>query len=58
MQPFFLERYTPQLLGLLRIVSGLLFVSHGLLKMFGFPPGVPPGAVSLFTLPGASGRSS
>ena len=38
-----LSRYQPQLLGILRIVAGLLFLSHGLVKLIGFPPGAPPG---------------
>jgi putative oxidoreductase len=29
--------YQPQLLSLLRIVTGLLFVSHGTAKVLGFP---------------------
>ena len=46
-------RYQPQLLGILRIVAGLLFLSHGLVKLFGFPPGAPPGPQELMTLFGA-----
>ena len=33
----FLAKYAPQLLGLLRIVAGLLFLEHGLVKLVGFP---------------------
>ncbi len=43
----FLAKYQPQLLGLLRIVAGLLFIEHGMQKIFHFPPMVmtiPPGA--------------
>jgi putative oxidoreductase len=39
-----LERYQPQLQGLLRIVTALLFMEHGLAKLFHFPvpqPGAP-----------------
>ena len=43
-------RYQPQLLGLLRIVAGLLFLAHGVVKLFGFPPGAPPGQQELLTL--------
>jgi putative oxidoreductase len=32
-----LSRWQPQLLALLRIVTGLLFLEHGLSKFFGFP---------------------
>jgi putative oxidoreductase len=46
-----LSRYAPQMLGLLRIVTALLFAEHGTQKLFGFPPmpsfggggGGPPG---------------
>ena len=40
----YLEKYQPQLLALLRIVVALLFLEHGLAKLFHFPvpqPGVP-----------------
>ena len=33
----FLSKYSPQILGALRIVVGLLFVEHGLMKIVGFP---------------------
>lgn len=33
----FLTRYAPQILGVLRIVAGLLFLEHGLVKLVGFP---------------------
>ena len=39
-----LSRWQPQLLALLRIVTGLLFLEHGTAKLFAFPvavPGVP-----------------
>ena len=41
--------------GLLRIVSGLLFLFHGLVKIFGFPPGAQPGQVQPLTLMGFGG---
>ncbi|MEA3034713.1 MAG: putative oxidoreductase [Sphingomonadales bacterium] len=50
-----LSRYAPVLLGLLRIVAGLLFLSHGLVKLFGFPPGAQPGPQQLLTLFGIGG---
>lgn len=34
----FLSRMQPQILGLLRIVSGLLFLEHGTGKLFHWPP--------------------
>lgn len=50
-----LSRYEPQLLGLLRIVAGLLFLAHGLVKLFGFPPDAQPGVQPLTTLLGIGG---
>jgi putative oxidoreductase len=46
--------YQPQLLSVLRIVTGLLFVSHGTAKVLGFPAvdGVPPPGLSLAGLSG------
>jgi putative oxidoreductase len=50
-----LSRFQPHLLGLLRIVAGLLFLAHGLVKLFGFPAGAQPGVVPLASLAGAAG---
>jgi putative oxidoreductase len=36
-----LTRWQPQLLAVLRIVTGLLFLEHGLSKFFGFPVPFP-----------------
>jgi len=36
-----LSRWQPQLLAVLRIVVGLLFLEHGLSKWFGFPVPFP-----------------
>lgn len=33
----FLDRYSPVLLSVLRIVAGLLFLEHGAAKLLGFP---------------------
>jgi putative oxidoreductase len=49
---------SPFALALLRIVAGALFLEHGLIKLIGFPPGLPPGqipfdAVMNWSLPGA-----
>jgi putative oxidoreductase len=38
-----LSRWQSQLLALLRIVTGLLFLEHALIKLLGFPPGGKPG---------------
>src|ERR1700720_4730084 len=42
-----IARFEPVLLAALRIVAGLLFLSHGLVKLFGFPPGAAPGQQEL-----------
>lgn len=34
----FLSRYSAQLHGIFRIMTGLLFLQHGLQKLVGFPP--------------------
>src|SRR5688572_19615345 len=34
----FLDRFSPQLLSVLRIMSALLFMAHGTAKLLGFPP--------------------
>lgn len=39
-------------LAALRIVAGLLFLAHGIVKLFGFPEGADPGQQALFTLLG------
>jgi putative oxidoreductase len=49
-----LARYQPQLLGLLRIVAGLLYLSHAVVKLFGFPPGAPPGVQPIASLLGVA----
>jgi putative oxidoreductase len=38
-----ISRWQPQLLAVLRIVVGLLFLEHALIKLLGFPPGGKPG---------------
>jgi len=50
-----LAPWAPYALAALRIVAGLLFLSHGLVKMFGFPEGAQPGQQALFTLMGIGG---
>ncbi|HWT13758.1 MAG TPA: DoxX family protein [Allosphingosinicella sp.] len=50
-----LSRFEPQLLGLLRIVAGLLFLAHGLVKLVGFPPEAQPGEQALTSMLGIGG---
>lgn len=39
---------------LFRIILALLFIGHGLVKLFGFPEGVQPGQVPLATIYGVA----
>ena len=43
-------RYAPHALAALRIAAGLLFLAHGIVKLFGFPPGAAPGQQELLSL--------
>ena len=49
-----LQAWAPRALGVLRIVAALLFIEHGTMKLFGFPPSEmpPPAVLSLFWLGG------
>ncbi|HEY7976805.1 MAG TPA: DoxX family protein [Rhizomicrobium sp.] len=38
----FLDKYSPMLLSVLRVVAGLLFLEHGMMKLFQFPAAMPP----------------
>lgn len=46
------SQYAPHLLGALRIVAGVLFLAHGLVKLVGFPEGAQPGQQELLSLLG------
>jgi putative oxidoreductase len=48
------DTWAPKLLSVLRFVTGLLFLEHGLQKFLGFPPRVAP-APDLFSLLGVQG---
>jgi putative oxidoreductase len=43
MQFNWLSRYQPQMLAVLRIVTALLFLEHGMMKLFHFPEAQMPG---------------
>ncbi|HJW40794.1 MAG TPA: DoxX family protein [Rhizomicrobium sp.] len=54
-----LSKYQPQLLSILRIVAGLLFLEHGMQKILHFPPmsaamahAVPPNAMPIIMAAG------
>ena len=49
-----LSAYTPQAIGLLRIVAALLYIEHGTQKLLNFPIR-PTGAVQLLSLLGVAG---
>lgn len=50
------NRYAPQMLGVLRIVTALLYMQHGFQKLFKFPDaGHHPGPFELFSLAGIGG---
>ena len=49
------NRAAPVLLAALRVVSGLLFLAHGLVKVAGFPAGAQPGQQALLSLFGIGG---
>ena len=50
---FFMSRWQSELLGLLRVVTGLLFIEHGTSKLLGFPPS--PMQPPLMSLAGIAG---
>jgi putative oxidoreductase len=45
-----LSAWQPRMLAVLRIVTGLLFVEHGTVKLLDFPHGAPPGPQHPMTL--------
>lgn len=49
------SRFSPQLLAALRIVAGVLFLAHGLIKVAGFPEGAQPGPQAIMSLFGIGG---
>ena len=49
------SKYQPQALAILRIVAGLTFLAHGVIKLFGFPEGAMPGQQEIASLMGVAG---
>jgi putative oxidoreductase len=47
--------WAPRLLAALRVMTALLFLEHGFVKLFGFPYGAAPGAQPLFSFLGIAG---
>ena len=47
--------WSSRALAALRIVAGLLFLAHGVIKVFGFPAGAEPGQQELLSLFGIGG---
>ena len=50
-----LAKWSPQVLSVLRIMTGFLFLWHGTQKLFGFPPSGSTGEVPAFIKYGAGG---
>ncbi len=50
-----LSTWSPYLLSVLRIMTGLLFLEHGSSKLLGFPPSAMSGPVHVFSMVGFSG---
>jgi len=42
--------WAPRALAALRIIAGVLFLAHGVVKLWGFPEGAQPGEVPLLSL--------
>jgi putative oxidoreductase len=47
--------WAPVLLSVMRFMSGLLFLQHGMAKLLKFPPGAVPPTFSLSSMPGYAG---
>jgi putative oxidoreductase len=51
----FLAPWSPQILSLLRIMTGLLFLEHGTAKLLGFPPQEMFNDLQIFSIIGLAG---
>ena len=49
------QQWEPQIYAILRIITGILFLSHGTQKLFGWPPGGMGGKIAVGSLPWISG---
>jgi putative oxidoreductase len=50
-----LGRFQPQMLGILRIVTALIFIAHGTQKLLGIPAAPASGLPAMFTLSWTAG---
>lgn len=53
-----LDSWSPKVLSLLRVVSGLLFIEHGLQKILHFPPPLPPPPGAAAAAAGAAAKAA
>lgn len=51
----FIDTWSPRILGILRIVIGLLYLEHGTAKLFGFPHVAMFDGLQLFSIMGLAG---
>ena len=51
----FPDRWVPQLLSVLRMMTGFLFITHGMQKLFAFPVAQPQEPIALGSLLGVAG---
>jgi putative oxidoreductase len=51
----FLERWSPRLLSVLRIVAAMMFLLHGSMKLFNFPPSEMTRDIQILSLAGVGG---
>jgi putative oxidoreductase len=51
----FYSKWSPRMLSILRIVVGLLFMTHGSQKLFGVPPPQQGGTVAVLSMLGLAG---
>ena len=51
----FTKSWSPRLLSIMRIIAGFLFLWHGTMKLFNFPPSATPMEIQLISFMGLAG---